>query len=92
MAWLRVLLAAGAALLLVYLGDYVSLIYRIPKGRQEFGSVQVQTFYAVKLKNKQTEYMFQPPQQEQCVHSLFPHLGLTACWYLERHRTQEIDY
>ena len=93
MGWLpRVLLIAAGALLLVYMGDYLSLVYRIPDGRAEFGTVRVQKVYAVKLKDKKTEYMFQPPEDERCVHSLFPHLGLTPCWYLDRHRRQEIDY
>jgi len=35
--------------------------------------------------------MFQPPQAEQCVYSLFPQLGAAPCWYLERHATQKID-
>jgi hypothetical protein len=45
----------------------------------------------VKLKNQRTELMFQPPQAEQCVYSLFPQLGAAPCWYLERHATQKID-
>ena len=79
-------------LLLAYGMDYVSIVYPIPKNRQQFGTVQVQRVFAVKLKNQKTEYMFDPPQPVQCVHSLFPQLGLTPCWYRERHRTQEVDY
>ena len=78
-------------LLLVYIGDSVSVTYRIPNGRQQFGSVKVRRVFAVKLKNQKTEYMFDQPYSRQCVHSLFPRLGLTPCWYLKRHPTEEVD-
>jgi hypothetical protein len=90
--WKRLLLAAGAFLLLVYLGDYISIVYRIPNGREQFGSVDVQKLLAVPQKDRKTEYIADPPQPEQCVHSLFPRLGLTPCWYLERHAVQQINY
>jgi hypothetical protein len=90
--WQRLLLIAGALLLLLYLGDYLSMAYRIPKGREQFGSVEVQKLLAVPQKDHKTEYIADPPQARQCVHSLFPHLGLTPCWYLARHATEQINY
>ena len=74
----------------VYLGDFLSLRYQIPK-REPYGSVVVRELYAVKLKNKQTEYMFQPPAPQECVNSLFPHFGDPPCWYLERHTRQQVN-
>jgi hypothetical protein len=74
----------------VYLGDFLSLRYQIPK-RELYGSVVVRELYAVKLKNKQTEYMFQPPAPQECVNSLFPHFGDPPCWYLERHTRQQVN-
>jgi hypothetical protein len=85
-------IAAGALLLLLYLGDYVSILYRIPKGREQFGSIEVQKLLAVPQKDHKTEYIADPPQAQQCVHSLFPQLGLAPCWYLARHAIQQIDY
>jgi hypothetical protein len=81
------------ALLLVflYLGDYASVRYRIPGNRQQFGSVRVQRSYAVKQKDGKLEYYFDPPADEQCVHSIFPHLGGAPCWYLSRHAKKQID-
>jgi hypothetical protein len=76
--------------ILVYLGDYLSLRYAIPK-RDTYGSVTVRQLYAVKLKNKQTEYMFNPPAQQECVNSLFPHFGDPPCWYLNRNTRQTIN-
>ncbi len=90
--WPRVLLIAGALLLVLYLGDYISITYRIPNGRQQFGSVEVQQLLAVPQKDHKTEYIADPPQEQQCVHSLFPQLGLTPCWYESRHARHQINY
>lgn len=78
------------ACVLVYLGDLMSLRYRIPN-REPYGTVTVRQMYAVRLKSKDTEYMPQPPQQEECVNSLFPHYGDQPCWYLRRHPRQQIN-
>jgi hypothetical protein len=74
---------------LLYFGDYFSLRWRIP-GRPQFGSVLVQRYYAVPLKDHKTEYMFDQPANQTCVHSLLPHYGYLPCWYLTGHRRQEI--
>ena len=89
---LRVLFSTIALAALIFAGDRISIVYRIPNGREQFGSVQVQKVYTVKLRNQKTEYMFDPPQPQRCVHSLFPWLGLAPCWYRERHRTEEVEY
>jgi hypothetical protein len=90
--WPHLVLVAGASLLLLYLGDYISIAYRIPNGREQFGSVEVQKLLAVPQKDHKTEFIADPPQAQQCVHSLFPQLGLTPCWYLARHANQQINY
>jgi hypothetical protein len=41
-------------------------------------------------KNGKTEFVFQPAQLQQCVHSLFAHEGYLPCWYLSRHPEQPI--
>ena len=71
---------------LLYVGDYAAVRLR----RNPTGTVQVQPFYAVPLKDGKTEFMFLDPQNEVCVRSLFPHLGHRPCWYVSRHRNQEI--
>lgn len=76
--------------ILVFLGDYLSLRFGIPQ-RPMYDNVLVRELYAVKLKNKQTEYMFQPPEQQECVNSLFPHFGDSPCWYLKRHTRQQVN-
>jgi hypothetical protein len=90
--WLRLLLIAAAMLLLVYVCDYISIAYRIPNGREQFGSVEVQKLLAVPLKDHKTAYMAVPPQAQQCAYSLFPQLGLMPCWYESRHAVQQVNY
>jgi len=89
---LRWFIVAAVMLLLAYLGDYISIAYRIPGGREQFGSIEVEKLLAVPQKDRKTEYIADPPEAEQCVHSLFPQLGLAPCWYLARHATQQINY
>jgi len=87
----RLLLFAAIALLILYAGDYLSVRYRVPKGRAQFGVVKVQTYYAVGLKSGKTEFMFLGPKNQTCVHSLFPHFGDSPCWYLNRKKVQRIN-
>ena len=82
------LLLAGA---LVYVCDYVSLRYRIPNNRAQFGSVVVQVTWVIPMKDGKTQYAFDPPGPQECVNSLFPHLGDPPCWYLTRHTKQQIN-
>ena len=81
-------LLAGA---LVYVCDYVSLRYRIPNNRQQFGSVMVQRAWVMLMKSGKTDYAFDPPAPQECVNSLFPHLGDVPCWYLNRHKRQQVN-
>ena len=87
----RILLIIGLSLFLLYLGDYLSVRYRIPKSRSQFGVVKIQRYYAVGLKSGKTEFMFLAPENQACVHSLFPHLGYSPCWYLSRRKVKRID-
>lgn len=87
----RALLIVVLLCVLVYGGDYLSLRYRIPHQRAQFGSVQVELDYAVRMKNNKTEYMFDDPAAQECVYSLFPHFGDSPCWYVERHARKQVD-
>ena len=75
---------------LFYAGDYLSLRYRVPN-REPFGSVMVVRSYAIPLKDRKTEYTFDPPAPQTCVNSLFPHFGDPPCWYLSRHSRQQVN-
>jgi len=90
--WRRLSRALGitlASLLLLaavaFAGDYLLLRYRIATQRNPYGQVTVRPYYAVRLKSGKTEFMFLDPQTDTCVNSLFPHLGMQACWYERRH-------
>jgi hypothetical protein len=88
----RFLMIGAALLLLAYLGDSISIRYRIPNGREQFGSVEVQKLLAVPQKDHKLEYIPVAPEPQQCVYSLFPQFGLTPCWYLARHNMQQVNY
>ncbi len=87
----QVLFASLALLAFAYAADDVSVRYKLPAGRQAFGSIQVRKVYAVKRKNGSTEFLFDDPVGVTCVNSLVPHMGLSPCWYLERHTEQRED-
>jgi len=87
----RVLMVAVLVLLILYVGDYLSVQYRIPNGRPQFGVVKIQRYYAVALKSGKTEFMFLAPRNQMCVHSLFPHFGYSPCWYLSRRNVERVD-
>ena len=82
------LLILASALLLFYIGDYVSLRSRLPKALE---TVTVQPFYAVKQKSGKTEFMMLDPEDDPCVDSILPHMGNPPCWYLKKHTQKEID-
>jgi len=86
-AALGVLLAGG----LVYVCDSLSLRYRIPHNRAQFGSVVVQRAWVIPMKNGKTQYAFDPPAPQECVNALFPHYGDPPCWYLRRHARQQVN-
>lgn len=80
--------AIGAILLVtaIYLGDYAMARSR------PLGSVQVRPYYAIHQKSGRIEFDYSPPPEMQnCVASLFPHLDNVPCWYLNKHRTRKIE-
>ncbi|MGO9649041.1 conserved exported hypothetical protein [Candidatus Sulfotelmatobacter sp. SbA7] len=90
---LRVRLLSVILLLaaMLYGGDWVYLRYRSWKRGDAFGSVTVTPVYVIHEKNGKTEYQYDPPQDQACVHSLFPHFGYSPCWYVSRHQEKRID-
>ena len=90
-ALLFIFLFVAGVLAITYAGDYVVLRYRVAKQKNPFGQVTVTPYYAIHLKNGNTEFDFQPPQSQTCANSLYPHLGMQPCWYLSRHREKRIE-
>jgi len=87
----RALIATVLLLVIVYLGDYGWLSFRAHRDQSAFGSVTLDTYYTVKLKNGKTEFDYAGPQTLQCVHSMLPHYGDKPCWYASRKKEQRID-
>ncbi len=83
---LIVLIASGlgAVAAILYMADYA--VVRL--GHNAFGTVIVTRYYMIPQKNGKTEFVFQPPEPQKCVRSLFPHGGYAPCWYLNRHPEQ----
>lgn len=81
-----VVLGLGIAALILYAADYASLRF----GHDPFGTVIVTRYYVIPQKNGKTEFVFQPPELEKCVHSIFPHDELKPCWYLNWHPEQPV--
>jgi hypothetical protein len=88
----RVLAVAFLLAGIVWAGDALLLRHKIAR-QEAYGEVTVHQRFAVRLKNRQLDYRSVKPFQEECVRSIFPHEGESACWYLERYsdRMEEID-
>jgi hypothetical protein len=87
---LRVAGALVLLLLLVFVADSIALRLHIPGNRPEFSTFQVRPYYAVKMKDGKTQFMFEDPQDETCVNSLFPQLGYRPCWYVSKSKMKQI--
>jgi len=91
----RVFVVALASLLglplLAYAVDYAVFRYRVSTHRQPYGQFTVTSYYAVPQKSGKTQFIFNPPAEQTCVHSLFRREGYVPCWYLQRHTEQRID-
>jgi hypothetical protein len=87
---IAVLVLAGLAAA-VYCGDFLVFRARVAGNWNPYGSVTVEPYYAVEQKSGKTQFMFQGPQQQTCIHALLPHSGYSTCWYLSRHPEQRTD-
>ena len=82
--------ALTGVVLLTYVIDYGVFRYRMGTNRA-FGQVTVTSYDAVPQKNGKTEFLFNDPQLQTCVNSLFPRAGYLPCWYLQRHTEQRTN-
>ncbi len=88
LGWLvRGLVGLVALAAVVYLGDAAVLEYRVKHGTG-YGTVQVHTLLATKLKGNKVEYDSIGYGPQRCSRSIFPQDGVQACWWLERNPTQ----
>ena len=65
--------------------DYGILRYRLTRNLSPYANVSVLVYYAIQEKNGRTEYASASTEQQTCVNTLFPHSGVSPCWYVRRH-------
>jgi len=73
--------------IVLYFSDYVVLKLR----SEPTGTCQITKLYAILQKDGKTSYEPGEPETQTCVNSIFPHLGHSPCWYVKRHKTQQIN-
>jgi hypothetical protein len=78
-----VLLAAG-----LWISDWLLLRIRIAADHNAYGQIQVHSSIAVHMKNKRIEQYPETARMVECVHSLFPHVDDSPCWYVQRHANE----
>ena len=76
------LLTLAALLVLIYVGDDLSVRYRMTRHSANDPFETVTIFYATKLKGGKVEIYYNQPASDVCVHALLPHLGHNPCWYM----------
>jgi hypothetical protein len=64
--------------------DYAIFRYRLAANHNPFGQVTIQSYDAVQQKSGKIQLIFNPPENQTCVHALFPRAGFLPCWYLQR--------
>lgn len=87
----RSLIVLVLVVIAVYGADFLWLRYRMATNRNPFGSVTVDVYYSVKLKNGKTEFSYGGQQTLECPHSLLPQYREKPCWYASRQKELQID-
>ena len=87
----RGLLILALIVLIVYGGDYLWLRYRMATNRNPFGSVTLNVYYSVKLKNGKTEFSYGGQQSFECPNTLLPQYWERPCWYAKRRTDMQIN-
>src|SRR5579871_5084674 len=85
----KTIIGVAITVIAAFIVDYVVLRAKVmfPRLGAATGTVQMTRLYAIAQKNGRVEYELDANQPEvtvPCVHSLFPHMGNSPCWYLEQ--------
>ena len=80
----RAVLIGVAALVVVYAIDYALLHHKMANPDQTVAYGTITSFYGTATKGGKMEIFTDQPLTETCVHSLFPHSGYRACWYVSK--------
>ncbi len=84
-------LRIGLALLTLVAASYLVDLLALHFNHNPTGTVTVRSYYAVPRNDKREELMFNDPEEDTCVNSLFPHRQTPPCWYLRRHTQKRIS-
>jgi len=80
----RAVLIVVAALVVAYAIDYALLHHKMANPDQTVAYGTITSFYGTATKGGKMEIFTDQPLTETCVHSLFPHSGYRACWYVSK--------
>jgi hypothetical protein len=80
------LIAAGIA----YLADSLYIRHELVGTNSAAAFGNVRFYYATKLKNGKFTIYQDSPQNEVCVHALFPHYGYKPCWFASRNTVRVV--
>ena len=80
-----------AVVAIYYAGEDLSLRFRIPRGREAFGTVHVERYYVINEKNNRRQYLPAEPEDVTCVRGLLPHFGYSPCWWAGRTTRKAIE-
>ena len=88
----RVLIGVIAALALVYLGDTLSVWYRMSRKTADdpLETMTTQATIEIPHKDGRAEIVLGQPETETCVRAIFPHDGYSPCWYVARQNQSPI--
>jgi hypothetical protein len=84
----RIALTLVALLVLVYAVDEALLRHKMANPDRSVAYGTVTSFLGTGTKGGRVEIFTDQPQVETCVHSLFPHDGYRACWYVSKNGVQ----
>jgi len=91
----RLALCAAGCAVIAYGADslYVRVRMSHPTPADPFETIKALRVLAIPEKNGKTSYELDAQNPEQtvtCVHSLFPHMGYSPCWYVKPRINQPI--
>jgi len=88
----RAAIAILAAIVLVYVGDTLSVWHRMAKNTagDPLTTMTTQPVIEIPHKDGRAEIVLGQAQTQTCVRSLFPHDGYSPCWYIARQNRQPI--
>ncbi len=87
--WTIGLLAVIAGV--VFSLEGLALRLRLPPFTDPVGQIQVHRLYVLKKARNKVDILPAEWEAQDCVRALFPHRGLTPCWWLARHTEQQVE-